>query len=109
MTSLERSIREWSEDLWPDRGMDSMFRKLCEEVGELGAALIENKSVKDIRGEIGDIGILLADLAGKIPDGLGEGEFTTLEFCMLEKFKEVRKRFYDKYGKRAKDRSQACH
>lgn len=100
MILLEQSIKEWSEKFFPKRTTSIIFRKLCEEVGELGSALIDNTSVKDIRDEIGDVGILLIDLAGKLSEGKGTKKFATLELCIMEKFDVVKKRIYDKEGKR---------
>lgn len=100
MMSLEYAIKQWADTLWPNRTLSSRFRKLCEEVGELGAALMDGSNVEQVRGEIGDVGILLVDIAAIVKNYNGEGKI--LKFCIIEKFREVKKRNYDSEGNRDK-------
>jgi len=72
---LERDIWKVQQARWPRRTVANRIRKLGEEFGELGEALIEyagaanapgNPGVTEcwqkIREESGDVGIVLADL-----------------------------------------------
>jgi len=98
MTQLEKAIVDWADGLWPDRDAGSILDKMVDEFTELIKAVGRKKQPSEIRGEIGDVGILLADLASLFPDD--HGGIATLEGCMREKFKRVEKRSYDEHGNR---------
>jgi hypothetical protein len=75
--SLEARIVAWAEAQWPDTPVERKFRKLCEEVGELGEALVklayrgggraapgprQAQAVAAAVSEAGDCAIVLAHL-----------------------------------------------
>lgn len=75
VNQLERDIFKVQETRWPQRTIANRIRKLGEEFGELGEALIEYSAAANapgnpglpeywqkIREESGDVGIVLADL-----------------------------------------------
>lgn len=61
MTRLEIEIKEFKDKNFPRADKEWHFRKLCEEVGELGEALMRGNKT-DINMEMGDVGIVLAGL-----------------------------------------------
>lgn len=64
MTVLEEEIARWHADLFgPDSAarVPATYRKLCEEVGELGEALMAGAE-EGVRLEAGDVAIALLSL-----------------------------------------------
>jgi NTP pyrophosphatase (non-canonical NTP hydrolase) len=64
---LDRDIAEWAEAEWPDADLGRKFRKLGEEVGELGESLMRLQSdtseINHTRHEIADCAIVLSHMA----------------------------------------------
>ena len=64
---LDRDIEAWADEQWPDADLAAKFRKLGEEVGELGEALARFSAEKERRRwalpEIADCGIILSHMA----------------------------------------------
>ncbi len=61
MTNLELQIKAFKDEHFHKADEYWHFRKLCEEVGELGEALMRGDDM-DIMLESGDVGIVLAGL-----------------------------------------------
>jgi len=87
MTNLEKRIVDFADKRWPNRERFGRFRKLLEEVGELGEAMMAleadptNEELKlNVKLEIGDVGIVLADLAYFCAEG-----HSSLSICMATK------------------------
>ena len=79
LTPLERSIFETANELWTQRTVANRIRKLGEEFGELGEALIEYAAAANapgnprllehrqkLREESADVGIVLSDLCAML-------------------------------------------
>lgn len=62
MTQLEENILNYQTKKFGKINVPASYRKLLEEVGELGEALI-NKDKQAIMEEIGDVGMLLVTIA----------------------------------------------
>lgn len=63
-SEIEARVRDWHERCFgaDDGSMIPLtFRKLCEEVGELGAAIMDG-SCLDVQVEAGDVAIVLLNL-----------------------------------------------
>ncbi len=80
MNSLEHQIKLYQERAWPNATFGNTFRKLCEEVGELGEALMRG-SERDIAEELGDVGMVLAGLGIKHNKSLTVCMATALDKC----------------------------
>ncbi len=61
MTKLEHEIKEFKDKNFPNYDKKRKKKKLCEEIGELGEALMRNNK-QEICLELGDVGIVLAGL-----------------------------------------------
>lgn len=64
---LDEEIQEWAEKEWPDADLGHKFRKLGEEVGELGEALMrlmyDATEIEHARHEIADCANVLSHMA----------------------------------------------
>ena len=61
MTGLEQRLADWHDRKFETIDGPATFRKLCEEIGELGAAIMLCDS-ENIREEVGDCAIVLAHI-----------------------------------------------
>jgi len=62
MTKLEKQIEAWHDKSYgPDVNKAATYRKLLEEVGELGEAIMLDDAVA-IADESGDVGFVLAHI-----------------------------------------------
>ena len=62
MTNLEIQIQLWHDNTFgPDVDLPKTYRKLLEEIGELGQALIE-KNWTSVHEEVGDCALVLAHI-----------------------------------------------
>jgi len=84
MTRLEREIADWQLTRWPNVQIADKYRKLVEEVGELGAALIDGNDL-EAGIEAGDIGVILAGLVASIDIGNGPGSLTAWMSMAMDK------------------------
>lgn len=66
MTNLEESAKLWHDKSFGEVEPAPTYRKLLEEVGELGEALMESDP-GHIAEEIGDVGLVLMHLARVSP------------------------------------------
>ena len=78
MTRLELEIKEYKDKNFPKADKEWHFRKLCEEIGELGEALMRGNKV-DISMEMGDVGIVLAGLGLCMNESLAAWMATAME------------------------------
>lgn len=86
MTQLEHDIADWQEKHWPATTPGMKYRKLVEEVGELGTALIEG-DLPHAALEAGDVGVALTGLLALIDIGSGPGSLTAWMYAAMEKNK----------------------
>lgn len=85
MTRLEHRIAEWH---WREFGSDvnlaETYRKLLEEIGELGAALIRGDESNAFE-ELGDCGLLLAHITRGIAGSNERKSFAAAMACAQDK------------------------
>lgn len=84
MTPLEKCARDWHFRRYgPSGNPPATFRKLCEEVGELGEAIMKGDS-EAIREEAGDVGLVLIHIVRMLcPDSpsLEDAVAASLDKC----------------------------
>jgi len=86
MTRLEENILSYQKKRFGKINVPASYRKLLEEVGELGEALIKNDK-RNIEEEIGDVGMLLATIA------LAKHEYQSLSVAIATSLEKAKRRF----------------
>ena len=97
MTRLELFIKEFKDKNFAEADKEWHFRKLCEEVGELGEALMRGDKT-EINMEMGDVGIVLAGLGICMDQSLASWMATAMDknVARIKKNKKL-----DKYAENA--------
>lgn len=85
MTRLEEEILNYQDKRFGKINVPATYRKLLEEVGELGEALLNNDK-QNIDEEIGDVGMLLVTIA------LAKHEYKSLSVAIAVSLEKANRR-----------------
>lgn len=91
----EAYISAFADSQWGPRTLEDVGLKLSEESGEVSGAIIKiaegRATVQDLRDEIGDVMIVLSQMAARLG--------STLEDLRNERFEKIRHRASQKLNK----------
>lgn len=86
--NLENQILEFCEQKWKEKTLEKLANKLSEECGEICGAVVKIPEMRatpeDLKNEIGDLLIVVAQFAAKLN--------TTIDELVIERFKQIKLR-----------------